>query len=105
MLRRLFIVLQCFCSIPILIFFYKIITYTIKYGTPLDSFSFYGLFVDYPLVFIFPTSESYFSQSFTTLFFLYFLLSTILSTISYGFIILVKWIVYGKLQLYKIGED
>ena len=101
MLRRLFIVLQCFCSIPILYFFYKIITYTIKWELGLNSSSFFGLFVDYPLVFIFPTTESYFSQSFTTLFFLYFLLSTI----PYGFIILVKWIVYGKLQLYKIGED
>jgi len=101
MLRRLFIVLQCFCSIPILYFFYKIITYTIKWELGLNSSSFFGLFVDYPLVFIFPTPESYFSQSFTTLFFLYFLLSTI----PYGFIILVKWIVYGKFQLYKIGED
>ena len=101
MLRRLFIVLQCFCSIPILFFFYKIITYTIKWEFGLNSSSFWGLYNDYPLVFIFPTSESYFSQSFTTLFFLYFLLSTI----PYGFIILVKWIVYGKFQLYKIGED
>ena len=71
MLRRLFIVLQSFCSIPpfiFLFFWYK-------------SGPFYNYLLFSPLVMFF------------------------LSLIPFGLIILGKYIVYGKLYIFKIGQD
>ena len=63
MLRRLFIVLQVICSIPIIIFLFLWFTES----RPLPIYSVI-LFIPYVIIF------------------------------------LVKWIVYGKFHLYKIGE-
>jgi hypothetical protein len=63
MLRRLFIVLQVICSIPIIIFLF--LWFTESRSLPIYSVI---LFIPYVIIF------------------------------------LVKWIVYGKFHLYKIGE-
>ena len=73
MLRRLFIVLQYFGSIPVLIFFFLWLTEDVYFWGGNTLFYFFCMFV--------------------------------LSTIPYGFVILGKWIIYGKFHIYKIGED
>jgi len=72
MLRRLFIVLQYFGSIPVLIFFFLWLTEDVYFWGGNTLFYFFCMFV--------------------------------LSTIPYGFVILGKWIIYGKFHIYKIEE-
>jgi len=118
-IRRLFVILECFGLIPILFYFYKLITeiftsdiFCFPCGS--DNFKVFrnswdmtGTFLDHyiQLKFLFVDTSYgeyiYFEQSFITLF----SLTLIVFSIPYIFIILVKWIVYGKFHLYKIGKD
>ena len=85
MLRRLFIVLQSFCSIPPFIVFYfwwedysDLFHFGISFNPMLPYF---GPWLFRPLVMFF------------------------LSFIPYGLIILGKWIIYGTFNIFKIGQD
>ena len=82
MLRRLFLVLQSIFSIPPFIVFYF---WWEESSNSLDSdnpmLPFFGHWLFPPLVMFF------------------------LSFIPYGLIILVKWIIYGTFNIFKIGQD